>query len=93
MRPQPKITLLFFVLTLVSSSFPQSVLALDAQGWFEKGNELSQQGRFEEAAEVYQRALQLKPDDPTLHFDLATCCFSSTASRSPSQIRAEVFRI
>lgn len=32
-------------------------------------------GRLEDAAEAYHRALQLKPDHPTLHFDLGNVLF------------------
>ena len=70
MRPQAKITLLFFVLTLVALSFPLPVLALDAQGWFEKGNKLSQQGRFEEAVEAYEKSIGLNALSPVAHYNL-----------------------
>jgi tetratricopeptide (TPR) repeat protein len=36
---------------------------------------LEEQGRLEEAAEVYQRAMQLRPDHPTLHYDLGNVVF------------------
>jgi len=70
MRPQIKITLFFLVLTLVASSFPKSVLALDAQGWFEKGNELSRQGQFAEAINAYQKSVEQNPLSPTVHYNL-----------------------
>ena len=36
---------------------------------------LEEQGRLEEAADVYRRALQLRPDHPTLHYDLGNVLF------------------
>lgn len=36
---------------------------------------LEEKGRLEEAVDVYKRALQLKPDHPTLHFDLGNVLF------------------
>jgi len=70
MRPQTKITLFLLVLTLVSSSFPQSAQALDARGWFEKGNELSRQGRFEEAVGAYEKSIGLNALSPVAHYNL-----------------------
>jgi tetratricopeptide (TPR) repeat protein len=70
MRHQTRIVLLFFALTLGVSSFPQSVLALDAQGWFEKGNQLSQQGQYEEAVRAYQKSTELNAISPVAHYNL-----------------------
>lgn len=70
MRPQIRIILLFFVLTLVTSSLPQPALALNAQEWFEKGNELSQQGQFEEAVKAYQKSVEQNPLSPVAHYNL-----------------------
>ena len=36
---------------------------------------LEEEERFAEAAQVYERALQLQPDQPTLHFDLGNVLF------------------
>jgi tetratricopeptide (TPR) repeat protein len=72
MRLQTKITRLFFVLTLIVSSFPQSSLALNAQEWFEKGNELSQQGQFEDAIKAYQKSVEQNPLSPVPHYNLIT---------------------
>ncbi len=36
---------------------------------------LEDQGRLEEAGDVYLRALQLRPDHPTLHYDLGNVLF------------------
>lgn len=70
MRPQIRIILLFFVLTLVTLSLPQPTLALNAQEWFEKGNELSQQGQFEEAVKAYQKSVEQNPLSPVAHYNL-----------------------
>jgi len=70
MKSQTKITLFLLVLMLVSSSFPQSVLALDAQGWFEKGNRLSQQGKFEDAVTAYTKSVEQNPLSPVAHYNL-----------------------
>ncbi len=70
MRPQTQITLFFLILTLVTSSFPQSSLALDAQAWFEKGNELSQQGKFGEAVTAYQKSIEQNAKSPVAHYNL-----------------------
>lgn len=70
MRSQLKFSVLLFVLTLAASSFPQPALALDAQGWFENGNELSQQGKFEEAVKAYQKSTELNANSPVAHYNL-----------------------
>ncbi len=70
MRPQLKLFVLFFVLTLMSAGFPQPALALNAEEWFEKGNELSQQGRFEDAIKAYQKSVEQNPLSPTAHYNL-----------------------
>ena len=70
MRSQLKFSLLLFVLTLMSSSFPPSAQALDAQGWFAKGNELSRQGQFPEAINAYQKSIEQNPLSPVAHYNL-----------------------
>jgi tetratricopeptide (TPR) repeat protein len=70
MRPLSRTILLFFVLTLAASSFPQPALALNAQEWFEKGNELSQQGQFEDAIKAYQKSVAQNPLSPVAHYNL-----------------------
>jgi tetratricopeptide (TPR) repeat protein len=70
MRLQLKLTILFIVLTLVSASFLPSAQALDAEEWFAKGNELSQQGKFEEAVNAYQKSIEQNPLSPVAHYNL-----------------------
>lgn len=70
MRLQLIHTILFFVLTLASASFLPSAQALDAEGWFTKGNELSQQGQFEEAVKAYQKSVEQNPLSPVAHYNL-----------------------
>ena len=70
MMLKTKITLMYLVLTIGMLSFPQPTLALDAQGWFEKGNELSQQGRFGEAVEAYEKSTELNADSPVAHYNM-----------------------
>jgi tetratricopeptide (TPR) repeat protein len=70
MRSQLKFSLWFFVLTLMSASFLPSAQALDAEGWFAKGNELSQQGQFQEAVNAYQKSIEQNPLSPPAHYNL-----------------------
>lgn len=102
MRPQNKIILLFFAMTLATLSFPQSTLALDAQEWFEKGNELSQQGQFKEAIKAYQKSIEQNPKSPVAHYNLgiahknlqefekAISAFKKTLELEPFHIDARV---
>ncbi len=102
MRSQLKFSVLVFVLTLMTSSFPQSAQALDAQGWFEKGNELSQQGQFKEAIKAYQKSVEQNPKSPVAHynlgiayknlqdFDKAVSAFKQTLKLEPFHLDARV---
>ena len=42
----------------------------EALDWYQKGNQLSDQGRFEEAADAYHRAIQANPDSTGPWFNL-----------------------
>ncbi|GJL79264.1 MAG: hypothetical protein NPINA01_22530 [Nitrospinaceae bacterium] len=68
MSPYVNGILLFFVLVL--SGQAQSAEALDAQGWFEKGNELSEQGQFEKAVEAYRKSTELNDKSPVAYYNL-----------------------
>ena len=102
MRPQTAIALLLIVLTLATSSAPQSVWALDALGWFEKGNELSRQGQFEKAIKAYQKSVEQNPLSPVAHYNLgiayknlqefekAVSAFKKTLELEPFHLDARV---
>jgi tetratricopeptide (TPR) repeat protein len=102
MRPQLKFSILFFVLMFATSSFPQYALALDAEGWFEKGNELSQQGQFKEAITAYQKSVEQNPKSPVAHYNLgiayknlqefekAVSAFKKTLELEPFHLDARV---
>jgi len=68
MSPLQRNSLLVVLLALLS--YPLQAGALDAQGWFEKGNELSDEGRFQEAAEAYQKSIGQNPESPVGHYNL-----------------------
>ncbi len=55
---------------LVLMGRAQLAHALDAEGWFEKGNELSQQGSLEEAIEAYKKSTALNDLSPVAHYNL-----------------------
>ena len=59
-------TIVIFALLMTA----QQALALDAQGWFEKGNELSEQRQFKEAAEAYEKSIGLNAKSPVAHYNL-----------------------
>ncbi len=62
-----------FLTLLVLIGFCQSTLAeesLDAKGWFEKGNELSREGKFSDAAQAYQQSIQLSDQSPVAYYNL-----------------------
>ncbi|MFQ5449311.1 MAG: tetratricopeptide repeat protein [Nitrospinaceae bacterium] len=54
----------------VQQIFPGPAAALDAEGWFLKGNQLSQQGQFEEAVGAYEKSLKQNPKSPVTHYNL-----------------------
>ncbi len=62
--------LAFTLFLLLSWVLAGPALALDAQGWFERGNELNGQGRFEEAVEAYEKSIEQNPKSPTAHYNL-----------------------
>jgi len=70
MRSLLKFSVLVFVLTLMSASFLPSAQALDAEGWFQKGNELSQKGQFPEAINAYQKSIEQNSLSPVAHYNL-----------------------
>ena len=92
--------LIFILLTLLGTS--QSATALDAQGWFEKGNRLSGQGRFEEAVEAYQKSTALNDLSPVAHYNLgvayknlkeyekAVTAFKKTVALEPTNMDARI---
>ena len=100
MRSQIGSILFFIVLTLLIH--PSKAKALDAQGWFEKGNELSGQGRFEEAVEAYRKSTALNDSSPVAHYNLgvayrnlqeyenAVIAFKKTAELEPTHMDARI---
>lgn len=57
----------------VASAFMVSQVrgeSLDAKGWFQKGNELSRESRFEEAVAAYQESIKLRATSPVAHYNL-----------------------
>jgi tetratricopeptide (TPR) repeat protein len=57
----------------------------------DEGLALEDDGRLEEAAEAYRRALQLEPQHPTLHFDLGNVLFQlNRVSKSIAQFQEAV---
>lgn len=68
MRPRIKIILLLIILTPWGAA-PQA-LALDAKGWFDKGNDLSQRERFKEAAQAYEKSIALNAKSPAAYYNL-----------------------
>ena len=44
--------------------------SLNAEQWFGEGNRLSSQGKFEEAAEAYQKSIEQNPLAPVAHYNL-----------------------
>ncbi len=61
----------FILVALLAFWFiPGQASALDAQGWFEKGNQLSAQGQFQEATEAYQKSIGQNPKSPVAHYNL-----------------------
>lgn len=59
-----------FAVWLVFLMTPLQALALDAQGWFEKGNDHSKQGQFQEAVQAYQKSIGQNPKSPVAHYNL-----------------------
>ena len=81
--------------------FCQSGLAkesFDAKGWFEKGNELSREGKFAKAVEAYQQSTQLNNQSPVAYynlgiafkkmqqFDQALTAFEKTVALEPTHL-------
>ena len=54
---------------LLAAAAPLSPGALSAEGHLLRGNALYESGRYEEALAAYDRALALRPDDPTAHMN------------------------
>ena len=44
--------------------------SLDAEQWFLDGNRLSSEGKFEEAAKIYQKSIDQNPLAPVAHYNL-----------------------
>jgi tetratricopeptide (TPR) repeat protein len=100
MRPQIAGILFFVVLTLLS--LPSKARALDAQGWFEKGNELSERGNLEAAIEAYRKSTALNDLSPVAHYNLgiayknskqlekAVSAFKKTVELEPTHMDARI---
>ena len=91
----------YFLALILLIGFCQSTLAeesFDAKGWFEKGNELSREGKFAEAVEAYQQSIQLNEQSPVAHynlgiafkkmqqFDQALTAFEKTVALEPTHL-------
>lgn len=100
MRPQIAGILFFVVLTLLS--LPSKAKALDAQGWFEKGNALSEGGSLEEAIAAYKKSTALNDLSPVAHYNLgiaykklrqyeeAVSAFKKTVALEPTHMDARI---
>ncbi len=93
---------LLAVFLLTGWVLADSAQALDAQGWFERGNELSAQKRFEEAAAAYEKSIEQNPKSPTAHYNLgiahknlkdygkAAAAFEKTLELEPTHLDARL---
>ena len=61
------VTTLVLLFGFVPDTWPQE----KAEDWFIRGNELSRQGRFEEAVDAYKKSIGNNPDAAVAHFNLA----------------------
>ena len=59
-------SLVVFLLVGLTSN----VWSLDAEQWFLDGNRLSSEGKYEEAAKVYQKSIDQNPLAPVAHYNL-----------------------
>jgi tetratricopeptide (TPR) repeat protein len=92
--------LIFALLALLGSSQPAK--ALDAEGWFAKGNELSQQGNHEKAIAAYKKSIELNDLSPVAHYNLgiayknlqqyenAVSAFKKTVELEPTHMDARI---
>ena len=55
----------FLLIGLTSNAW-----SLDAEQWFLDGNRLSSEGKYEEAAKVYQKSIDQNPSAPVAHYNL-----------------------
>lgn len=91
----------YFLTLILLIGFCQSGLAeesLDAKGWFQKGNELSREGKFADAAAAYQQSTQLNDQSPVAYynlgialknlrqFDQALLAFQKTVALEPTHL-------
>jgi tetratricopeptide (TPR) repeat protein len=93
-RPIQFILILILLIGFCQAAFAQE--SLDAKGWFEKGNELSREGKFADAAQAYQQSVQLNDQSPVayynlgialkkiLQFDQALIAFEKTVALEPT---------
>lgn len=92
--------LMLTLLALLGHSQPAH--ALDAEGWFEKGNELSKRGSLEEAIEAYKKSTAMNDLSPVAHYNLgiayknlqkyekAVTAFEKTLELEPTHMDARI---
>ena len=97
-----RFALVFAVFVIAGWVLAGQAHALDAQGWFERGNELSAQKRFEEAAVAYEKSIEQNPKSPTAHYNLgiahksmraydkAAAAFEKTLELEPTHLDARL---
>jgi len=59
-----------FAILLFLGTGATSAWSLDAEQWFQDGNRLSSEGRFEEAVRAYQKSIDQNPLAPVAHYNL-----------------------
>ena len=89
-------SILIVLFGFVSNAWSQ----VKAEDWFVKGNILSRQNRFEEAAEAYKRSIEKNPNATVAHFNLglaykslnrlgeAAAAFEKTVELEPGNLDA-----
>ncbi|MBI3467189.1 MAG: VWA domain-containing protein [Planctomycetes bacterium] len=99
---QSLLPLLLVSLPLAAFSFPDTTYAEDAASLVRQGNQLYEQGKYADAAQLYDRASQLAPDSPVpLHnhaaalfqsgdFAAAAKLYEQARARAPQELRQKI---
>jgi tetratricopeptide (TPR) repeat protein len=67
---QYKIVLVAFAICVSILSFGKTLGAEEAKDWFQEGNRLAREGRFDSAVEAYQKSLKLNPGATVVYYNL-----------------------